>query len=434
MNYDGSNEPDRVDWLDLGPDPDEGARPRDPRRRYLWYGAAAGLVALTLVLTRTQQGANRAAPAPGSTARTAASPSAPVSSAPSSPGSFVDPTASATFVDPDSFGDPTAAASDGLSSAPPLGPPKVTSLGHPLLNVPADWELFGQGSGVVVRIQLALGRITTTTVPQTNSDVSVVFLVGSDRAFIRPMDDTPGYVVRDGKRPAELPQTLQHGFTMLPGPDLRHVWTNQLEGDPSGLELVDLDGRSTGVKINVPNGAAVQGADGAGYALLGGIGGVYEARPGKVHRVTSGAMLASGPTRLLAVECDDSLSCANVVIDRATGARRTLGTPVESIGGTSGTISPDGNTAILQRQDGTSESGLRLLDLNTGADTPIQATPSTVGTPLGPQSVWSPDSRWVFVLDAAGRVIVVNRGTRQATVLGTRLAPVTQLALRHSTR
>lgn len=416
-NY-GRHDPDGVDWLDLGPDPDEGAQPRDPRRRYLWYAAAAGLVVVALVLTRTQHGTNQAAPATASSPRsTSSSPPQPVPTGPSSSGAFVNP---------------TAASSNGAFPDVSAPPPKVTSLGRPLLKVPADWELFAQGAGVVVRIQLALGRVTTTTVPVPNSDTPITFLVTADRAFVRPMDDTAGYVVPDGKRPVELPEALQRGFSLYPGPDQRHLWTSQVTG-PGGLALVNLDGKPTGATIDLPANASVRGSDGAGYVLLEGIdGGVYEARPGSTQRITSGVLVAVGATRWLALECDSRLSCAHVVIDRATGARRLLDTPIGYVNASSGTISPDGRTAALPRYDGISPSAIHLLDLHTGAETPVEVVLRTEGFPVGPTWAWSPDSRWLFVTDAAGRVVVVNRGTGRATPLGARLVPVAQLAIRHN--
>src|SRR5579863_8674904 len=51
----------------------------------------------------------------------------------------------------------SSAAIPGVVSTPGVS---VTTLGQPLLGVHARWELFGRGSGVVVRIQFTLGRIT----------------------------------------------------------------------------------------------------------------------------------------------------------------------------------------------------------------------------------------------------------------------------------
>jgi hypothetical protein len=385
------DDPGRVDWLDLGPDPDEGRPPAGPRRRYLWYGAAAALVVFALVLTRTQHGTNRAATSPRSPSATGTPihsvSSTPASPTPASSGSFVDPPGTSVTVS-------SAGPVTGLTVPPGLGAPKVTSLGHRLLDVPADWELFAQGPGVLVRIQLALGRITTTPVPVSGQDTLVAFVVGSDRAIVRSLDDTTGYVVRDGKQATEVPPSLRQGAWMLPGPDQQHLWSDQAE--QGQLALLTLDGNPTGPRIEVPGGTGVLGSDGAGQVLLAGIGGVYDARPRGAPRGTTGILLASGPTRWLTVECDDNLSCANVVIDRTSGARHTLHTPLDSMNQNSGTISPDGRTAAMLRHDGISASGIHLLDLDSGADRAVEVTPYSPDDQLerGPYWAWSPDSRW----------------------------------------
>ena len=409
------HEPGGVDWLDLGPDPDEGKPPATPRRRYLWYGGAAALVAVALLLTRTQNGANEAATSANSPSQavSSSSPSRAVPSSSGSSGSFVNPT-----------GLPTGAAS--LPSRPPT---QVTNLGRPLLDAPADWELFARGPGVVYRIQLALGRITATAVPEPAHDSSVMFFAGSDRAIVRALDDSPGYVVRDGKPAAELPLSLAHRLVMLPSRDQQHLWTEATAGDQTRLALVKLDGAPTGVTIDIPQDAFVQGSDGAGHVLLTGIGGWYHARPGSMHRITGGLLVATGPTRWLTVECDDSFSCANVVTDRASGARRTLNTPVDHAQQQPGMISPDGKTAALLKY--VSDGGIHLLDLGSGLARSVAATISETSFQSGVPFVWSPDSRWLFVIDGANRVLIVNRDTGRATPLGTRLTPVIQLAVRH---
>jgi hypothetical protein len=337
------------------------------------------------------------------------------------------PTAAASFVDPTaaaSFADPTSAA-----PFPSGSPVVVSNAGHRLLDVPADWELFARAPGSVIRIQLALGRVSRTAVPVVTSDVPAVFLAGADRVFVRTLDNTPGVMVRDGKSATELPESLRQGGTLLPGPDQRHLWADT----GGGLALFTLDGRATGATIEVPANGSVMGPDGAGYALLSGTGGTYLARPGAVHRVTSGLLLASGPTRWLTVECDDSLTCTNVVTDRTTGAHHIVETPIDPYQLGLGAISPDGRTVALPRSGGgVTPDGVDLLDLETGRRNPVGVSLSQPGQ--GDASfVWAPDSRWLFARDAGGRVMIVNRASGRAVPLGVQLPPVTQLAMRSRT-
>lgn len=102
-----------------------------------------------------------------------------------------------------STGRPTATRSPAPVESPAGAPtaPVVRYVGHPLLGVTAGWELFGRGPDAVVRLQLAIGRITRTSVPSLASTGPVSVVVGSDRVIIRPLDVVPGYVVVDGDRP-----------------------------------------------------------------------------------------------------------------------------------------------------------------------------------------------------------------------------------------
>lgn len=176
----------------------------------------------------------------------------------------------------------------------------ITEVGHPLLGVRAGWELFGRGDGVVVRIQLAQGRITRTTIPVLRSGGPVSFLVGPNLAIVRPLDFVPGYVIPDGKPARQILASLSLGQSgpVFPGPDPTHIWVQNL-GGPPGLVLTPLDGAGAGaVTISIPPGSSPLDAvpDGAGYLLFPATGGVYDARPDGLHRITGGALLAVGPT------------------------------------------------------------------------------------------------------------------------------------------
>ncbi len=404
--------PGDVDWLDLGPDPDEGKPPADPRRRYLWYGGAAALV-VALLVARAQNGTNQAA-APAAAAATSHS-SASVSAstavpASSSPGAFANPTPAVT----------------NLPSGVPM---RVSSAGHRLLDVPADWELFARGEDSVIRVQLALGRVTVTAVPKSSSDIPVTFFVGADRAIVRPADATPPSVVRDGKPAAEMP-ALRDSFTLLPAPDSRHMWVQH----DNGLALATLDGKPTGTTIDVPTTGSVVGSDGAGYALVSGMaGGVYYAKPGSLHRISTGTLVASGPTRWLTTECDDSLNCALVATDRASGAHHRVDAEVEPYLQNL-TLSPDGRTLAIPRSGGgVGTDTMELVDLDSGLHRQLDVIPNGVDQPNGASYVWSPDSRWLFLVSSERQVVIVNRATGKAAPLGVRLPPVLQLALRHRT-
>jgi hypothetical protein len=395
-------DPSTVDWLDLGPDHDLGG-PRHAGGWRWWYLLVAAMVLAALLLTRNQRVAPR-------------------------------------LTGSDPAGSTQAGSLSAARTLPePHSPPRhtgsvtVTEAGRPLLAVPADWELFGQGPGVIVRMELGRGRVTRTSVPDLGSAGPIFFVVGSDRVIVHPMDFVAGYVVYDGKLATQLPPALDQADSVLPGPDPRHVWAETQAGTASALSLLTVDGSPAGIQIPIPPDATVQASDRAGYALMFGIGGMYDARPDGLHRVTGGTLLAVGPTRWLTVECDERYHCASIVTDRRDGARQVLRTPLDAYEQNSGAISPDGRIAALLQHNGAGATNVHLLNLVTGADLVTGVRTDSDQTVGGRTFVWSPDSRWLFVTTGTGRVLAINR-TGRATALDLRVGPIHQLALRSRTR
>jgi len=423
-------DPGTVDWLDLGPDPDLGRAPRRPGGWRWWYLLVPALVAAALLLTRNQRvtqpvaGADR----PSTAASSSPSPSGSALAARPLPESHSPPPHTGTPGSGQSTG-----STVGGSGRAGAGAVTVTDLGRPLLKVPADWELFGQGPGIVVRMELGRGRVTRTSVPVVGSSRPIFFVVGQDRVLVRPMDLVPGYVVRDGKPATQLPPALDQAASAFPGPDPWHVWAETETGTASALSLLTLDGRPGGVQLAIPKDATVQASDRAGNVLVFGIGGMYDLRPDGMHRITSGTLLAVGPTRWLTLECDESYRCESVVIDRATDARRTLKTSLDSYEQNAGAISPDGRIAALLRPNGLGSSNVHLLDLVTGGDRLTGVAIGSDQTLGGRTFVWSPDSRWLFVTNGAGRVLAINRAGR-TNPLDVHVGAVGQLALRTAPR
>ncbi|MDP9116269.1 MAG: hypothetical protein M3O28_03205 [Actinomycetota bacterium] len=311
----------------------------------------------------------------------------------------------------------------------------VTAFGHRLLDAPADWELFGRGQDVMVRIQLALGRITRTVVPGLASTGGVSFVVGPDRVIIRPLDFVPGYLVVDGHPAKDLPATFAQGGPALPGPDREHLWVQSGSGRQV-MTLVDFGGRPTGLSLTFPSDLGPASSDSAGYLLYFGTGGIYQAQPDGLRRVTTGILLAAGPSRWLTVDCDYHYHCATNVTDRSSGAQRRLNTPVDTYA-QGGVISPDGNTAaVLQNANSSAATPLYLLDLSSGAArrTAVSISSNQDNGGYGSSFVWSPDSRWLFVDDADGRLQVLDSHTGHAVDLGVTLPPLSQLAFRSTSR
>jgi len=315
---------------------------------------------------------------------------------------------------------------------PRARPAGVGEVGPRLLGLRASWELFGYGSGWVVRIQFASGRITRTAVPPVLSGGPVSFLVGPHQVIIRPLDFVPGYLVPDGRPARLLRGALGSGGTVIPGPQPGTVWV-QAGFQVTSMPLVRMDGTEAGVFLRLPpGGPRLAIPDGRGYVLVGagGLGGLYDVRPGRLHRI-AGMLAAVGPTRWLIVDCRAGHRCSNVVVDQAGGAPRTLPGPSAEPepGAAPGVIAPDGSAAAVIRVSGDRVT-LHLLSLVSGADQQISVSLDQESA-ADQTLAWSPDSRWLFIVAAHGELAAVNARTRHVEGLGVELPPIGQIAIRN---
>ncbi len=303
----------------------------------------------------------------------------------------------------------------------------VTRLGGAVVSAAAGTDLFARGQSALLRVELATGRIAQIQVPPLPSDGFglISFLVGPDRVIAYPPDSGTGYLVR-GDRPAQTLDIPAFTGPAFPGPDARHVWVSTPAGDR--MRLVDLDGRASGPVLQAP--PETSRSDGAGYLAYGDTSGVYDVRPDGVHRITTGELLAVGPTGWLVAECDSRHRCDTVSINRLSGQRRTLGARRRQADD-DGVICADGSTAALFENDSAATSRFTLLDLRSGhARTAHVALPENQNAS---RLVWTPDSRYLFTVAANGRIAVVDK-TGHVRLLPATLPPMTQLALRTPAR
>ena len=319
----------------------------------------------------------------------------------------------------------TGAASTSAVSTVEAGP-------H-LLGVRGSWELFGYGPGGLVRIQFALGRITQTAVP-VRSGEPVSLVVGPHEAIISHLDYLPAYLVPDGRPARPLSGVLGQGGIVLPGPQPGTAW---VEAGPSAtsMPLVRMDGTETGVSAPLPPSLGTgAGSDGRGGVLVidySPTGSTWEdVRPGGFQPI-AGNLVAVGPTRWLAADCPTGHRCSYAIVDPATGARNPLPGPSAEFQPEPGlgVIAPDGSAAAIVAASGDRVT-LQLLNLVSGSDQQIPV--SLDAESLTYQMLaWSPDSRWLFVVTAQGKLAVVDARTGHVESLGVSLPSLSLIAVRN---
>jgi hypothetical protein len=341
-------------------------------------------------------------------------------------------------------------AEPAVKTPAPPPPPRVTTVGHPLLGVTAGWELFARGADDLLRIELARGRIIQTYVPtlETGSP-DVAFMIGAHEAVIRPSDLVPGYVVPDGGQARPLTGLLADGGPLVPGPaGSQAAWVTSGPPTSPALSLVTLTGHRSGPSIQLqPGGPQVPAtavSDGRGDVLLtDGHSDVYDTGPGW-DRPVPGTVVAVGPAAWLVDVCDAQYRhCRNEVVDVTTGSLRALPGPAGAEAPyyfswpPTGVISPDGSTAAVAENGPGGRLTVHLIDLRSGVTRDLDVPLSAPGNdfPFGGDAneqamAWSPDSRWLFVAASGGRLVAVSARTGQVESLGVSLPAVDQVAIR----
>jgi len=325
---------------------------------------------------------------------------------------------------------------------------RVIAAGHRLLGVTAGWELFARGPDDLVRIQLAQGKISVTYVPPLESaNPNVAFVIGAHEAVIKSTDLVPGYVVPDGGQARLLTGALAGDSALIPGPPrTQAAWVPSGSPTSPELTLVSLTGHRAGPTIRFrpggPQAPANAVSDGRGYVLVStGSFSAYDAGPGW-DRPLPGTVVAVGSASWLVMTCDSLYRhCRYEVVDTAGGARRVLpgsaaGYPDYFSWPPTGVIAPDDSTAAVAESGRDGRLTVHLINLQSGASRNLNIVMGTPGNPplgadLNDQSmVWSPDSRWLFVAAAGGKLVAVDARTGKAERLWTKLPAVSQVAIR----
>jgi hypothetical protein len=333
-------------------------------------------------------------------------------------------------------------ASSGTGAVPGPPPVRTISTGHRLLGVRAGWQLFARGPDDLLRIDLARGQVTWTYVPPLETATpAVAFVIGAHEAVIRSADFVPGYVVGDGGQARMLTGPLAGSGPLIPGPPgTQTAWVTTGPPTSPRLSLVTLNGHRPGPSIRFPVGgpqlADTAVSDGRGDALVTSANSTaYDAGPGW-DRAVPGTIIAVGPADWLSVICDPRyIHCRYQVIDTADGAGRllprTLGDdPFYFQWPPAGVIAPNGSTAAIPESGPGGVMTVHLISLRTGLAKNLGVLIGSGDTADQQSMTWSPDSRWLFVATASGKLVAVNARSGQVQPIAVRLPPVDQVAIR----
>ncbi|MEO6651604.1 MAG: hypothetical protein ABIP17_03000 [Ilumatobacteraceae bacterium] len=201
---------------------------------------------------------------------------------------------------------------------------------------------------------------------------------------------------------------------------------------PSMAVEYGYDGTSTGREIELPDYPAT--LDPLGGFAVATSGGVYLVDEERSTRLTTGRLLAIGVDRAVVHECDESLQCSYIVVDRADGTRRTLDIVGLEPGGRldpytwypiEQPLDPT-ETKVVAMGWGASSTGSPtsgVVDLLTGEFTEI----GSAGYINGMR--WTPDGRFVFWL-RGGSLEIFDPSTGESVTFSEELGFVNAFTIR----
>lgn len=415
--------------------------PRSAVRRW-WPVLPVGLAILVgavLVIRGSGSPTDSARPGPAvSIASIASAHSTP------EPSTALTPTSTAT-------GARTGPVRSTSSADPTTNPVTVTRLRGPIVDTTADWELLGVSyDGTLVRIEPAKGLVTTTAPPPAPPDadysntslLDLLAVPGQTLVSIGMSGTVRRFVVEDGEPARPAGGLLAVANQIWPGPKPGQWWVgganlvtpNPAPGsnlNPEAVVLVGSDGQPAGQWRQVPGGAGGSwSSDGVGGLLYSAAGGVYRVGEDGPRLVTSGEVEAISNGRLFTVECDDKLTCAALIVDARSGARRPLPDLSMDRQPARVVLSPDGKllASWSWQSDGTKVAAIHNLD--NGHTVRLDSIQFGSHNDL----VFSPDDRYLFSSGDAGEIIAIATTTGKSQTFDRQLPRIEYLTVRGTGR
>jgi hypothetical protein len=296
---------------------------------------------------------------------------------------------------------PSPVLPPGISASPPPFSESKALFGF--LAAPTETILYGVGRGALLRIDLDRGAVTSRRLRGEDRTDPPVAVFGADNAAVLAGTDQT-VLVGDGPAGAFTP-VAGAGVVVFPSIDPRHIWTVRVTAaNTQAAQLQQLDGSPAGPTLTVTDGT-VLGDDGTGSLLVQTNDGVVRFDPdgASAQRVTGDTLVAWSASTLVVQRCEAQQTCSWDVIDRATGATRSLGRPPPGAVEDGAQLSPDGAwLACLVVDPGASAPTLDAIELASGNRAVLDPSVMMPPNRNANAAVWSPDGRWLFWLSDTG--------------------------------
>jgi hypothetical protein len=300
---------------------------------------------------------------------------------------------------------------------------------------PLEIVAFGNGRQLS-RLDLQTGLLTTLRATQLQPFGRPRLVIGDDWVLFPTSDpDLPSsIVIGDGQV-----KSIDFGpsWEVAGTTDGEGIWLLSAEladGGPGVARLATIEGERI-AEIALPGVPSL--FDPAGGFVVDAPGGWFRVTGDGAERITGGALLAIGRDVAVTHECDDTLRCAVVVIDRDTAQRRPLDldlplgdaglSAVAPVGAES--VSPDGSAAFVEVVNpaggGTGQPTLGLLDLTSGAVVEVGPAQDI------DQTVWTPDGRFVLYVKG-GKIVAHDRTSGDEVDVAAELIAVDAFGVRRT--
>lgn len=321
-------------------------------------------------------------------------------------------------------------------TAPPTGPDTVRTGGGvfagsavavaaAVAGQPIEIVAVGNGRRLM-RLDLATGQYRDRRAPVPAFGRPSVLAV-DDLLLFPPSDPSlPTSVLAGDGSVREVDIGAADGLLGAPTHGLWQI--EAVGGTPTGVTPISVDGERLAPTIPVPG--PPMGFDPAGGVLVRHTGGTYSLGPSDRRRITSGALVALDATTAVAVECDETLRCATVTIDRADGTRQQLRVDGGAVGALPGaTIGADGRHAIVHvtvaSAGSSSQPTLGVIDLTSGELTEVGPAQNI------DEATWTPDGRFVLY-NAGGRIVAYDPVSGESVRVADELIAIDTFEIRPS--